>query len=75
MNLTTAHWLNKVPEVTLSFWLIKILSTTVGETGADFLAVDVGLGAAITTLGMTALRPWRCSSSCARARTRPGSIG
>ena len=55
MNLTTAHWLNKVPEVTLSFWLIKILSTTVGETGADFLAVDVGLGAAITTLGMTAL--------------------
>jgi uncharacterized membrane-anchored protein len=55
MNLTTAHWLNKVPEVTLSFWLIKILSTTVGETGADFLAVDVGLGAAVTTLGMAAL--------------------
>ena len=31
--------LNKVPEVTLSFWIIKIMSTTVGETGADFLAV------------------------------------
>ena len=28
--------LNKVPEVTLSFWIIKIMSTTVGETGADF---------------------------------------
>lgn len=39
---------NKVPEVTLTFWLIKILSTTVGETGADYLAVNVGLGTAIT---------------------------
>lgn len=40
--------LNKVPEVTLIFWLIKVLSTTVGETGADYLAVHVGLGAAAT---------------------------
>jgi uncharacterized membrane-anchored protein len=30
--------LNKVPEVTLIFRTIKILSTTVGETGADYLA-------------------------------------
>ena len=37
--------LNKVPEVTAIFWIIKILSTTVGETGADYLAVHVGLGA------------------------------
>ncbi|MFJ3483074.1 hypothetical protein ACIPL1_06780 [Pseudomonas sp. NPDC090202] len=55
MNPTTAGWLNKVPDVTLSFWVIKILSTTVGETGADFLAVDAGLGAGVTTLGMAAL--------------------
>lgn len=41
-------WLNKVPEVTLAFWVIKIMSTTVGETVADFLAVNVGLGIAIT---------------------------
>jgi len=40
--------LNKVPEVTAIFWIIKILSTTVGETGADYLAVHVGLGAAPT---------------------------
>jgi uncharacterized membrane-anchored protein len=40
--------LNKVPEVTLAFWVIKIMSTTVGETGADYLAVHVGLGRAIT---------------------------
>lgn len=41
--------LNKVPEVTLAFWVIKILSTTVGETGADYLAVNIGLGSAVTT--------------------------
>src|SRR6202040_811644 len=40
--------LNKVPEVTLAFWAIKIMSTTVGETGADYLAVHVGLGTVIT---------------------------
>lgn len=43
-----AKMLNKVPEVTLAFWVIKIMSTTVGETGADYLAFHVGLGAAIT---------------------------
>lgn len=36
--------LNKVPEVTVWFWLIKVLCTTVGETAADFLNVDLGLG-------------------------------
>src|ERR1700730_17799303 len=47
--------LNKVPEVTLAFWVIKIMSTTVGETGADYLAVHVGLGTAITGGIMLAL--------------------
>jgi len=45
-RLTTM--LNKVPEVTIIFWIIKIMSTTVGETGADYLAVHVGLGASLT---------------------------
>jgi uncharacterized membrane-anchored protein len=36
--------LNKVPEITLYFWIIKILCTTIGETAADFLADDLGLG-------------------------------
>lgn len=47
--------LNKVPEVTAVFWAIKILSTTVGETGADYLAVHVGLGAGLTAICMTGL--------------------
>jgi uncharacterized membrane-anchored protein len=47
--------LNKVPEVTAIFWIIKILSTTVGETGADYLAVHVGLGATVTAANMAIL--------------------
>jgi uncharacterized membrane-anchored protein len=50
-----ARMLNKVPEVTLIFWTIKIMSTTVGETGADYLAVHVGLGTMVTGLLMTSL--------------------
>lgn len=46
---------NKVPEVTMIFWVIKIMSTTVGETGADYLAVHVGLGTALTGAIMGAL--------------------
>ena len=46
---------NKVPEVTLSFWIIKIICTTVGETGADFLAVNAGLGQGVTRTVMAAL--------------------
>jgi uncharacterized membrane-anchored protein len=44
---STPNWLNKVPEVTLTFWIIKIMSTTVGETIADYLAVNGGWGQAI----------------------------
>lgn len=39
---------SKVPAVTLAFWTIKIMSTTVGETGADYLAVHAGLGTTVT---------------------------
>ncbi len=52
---TSTNWLNKVPEVTLSFWVIKIMSTTVGETGADFLAVNAGWGQGMTRAVMGAL--------------------
>src|SRR5690349_7040773 len=41
---TARTMLNKVPEVTVFFWLIKVLATTVGETAADFLNEHVGLG-------------------------------
>lgn len=47
--------LNKVPEVTLAFWIIKILATTVGETAADNLDARLGLGLTGTTYVMGSL--------------------
>jgi len=59
MNLSsgndTTDLLGKVPTVTLTFWIIKVMSTTVGETGADFLAVNAGLGQGLTRTMMAAL--------------------
>jgi len=55
MTTTCRAVLNKVPQITLGFWAIKILSTTVGETVADTLAVNVGFGTALTGLAMGAL--------------------
>jgi len=42
--------LNKVPEVTIYFWIIKILCTTVGESAADFLNVNMGWGLSGTSV-------------------------
>jgi uncharacterized membrane-anchored protein len=42
--------MNKVPEVTLAFWIIKICATTVGETGGDALSMTLKLGYAVSTL-------------------------
>ncbi len=36
--------LSKVPEITLAFWLIKIIATTLGETGGDAVTMSMGLG-------------------------------
>ncbi len=47
--------LNKVPEVTLFFWVIKIMATTVGETAADYLNDTLGFGLTNTTYVMGAL--------------------
>ena len=44
--------LNKVPEVTIFFWIIKILCTTVGETFADFINFNLGFGLTLTTIIM-----------------------
>ena len=44
---------NRVPRVTVDFWLIKLMAVTVGETAADFLALNLGLGLQLTTFLMT----------------------
>jgi uncharacterized membrane-anchored protein len=49
------RFLSKVPEITVFFWVIKILATTVGETFADFLGTTLGLGLTRTTAIMIVL--------------------
>jgi uncharacterized membrane-anchored protein len=62
----------KVPQVTLGFWVIKILATTLGETGGDAVTMSMGLGylagtaifavvfvaAVLTQVRATGFRPW-----------------
>jgi uncharacterized membrane-anchored protein len=50
-----ARMLNKVPEVTVYFWIIKVLCTTVGETFADYLNDTLGFGLSNTTWAMSAV--------------------
>ncbi len=45
--------LSKVPEVTIFFWIIKILATTIGETAADYLNDNLGMGLSGTTYVMS----------------------
>ena len=52
---TAIRMLNRVPEVTLYFWIIKIMATTVGETAADFLNVNLDIGLTNTSFVMGAL--------------------
>ena len=63
--------LNKVPAVTAAFWVIKIMSTTVGETGADYLAKNVGLGIGLTDAIMGSLLIAMLAVQLARRRYVP----
>lgn len=46
---------NRVPQVTADFWLIKLMAVTMGETAADYLAVNLGLGLQATSAIMAAV--------------------
>jgi len=65
--------LNRVPEVILAFWVIKILATTVGETAADYLNDNLGLGLTKTTWIMTAILAASLAFQFALRRYVPGA--
>jgi uncharacterized membrane-anchored protein len=44
MKTSAKHALSKVPEVTLLFWIMKIVATTLGETGGDAVSMSMNLG-------------------------------
>lgn len=54
-NNNLLHLANRVPEVTIYFWVIKVLATTIGETAADFLNFNLGWGLTPTSLLMAGL--------------------
>ena len=49
MNTTAKEIFSKVPEVTLIFWIIKLLATTLGETGGDAVSMSMDLGYLVGT--------------------------
>ena len=67
--------LNKVPEVTLYFWMIKIMATTVGETAADFLNTNLKLGLATLRCSWARCSWPHWSGNCEPASTFRGSTG
>lgn len=64
---STRVMLSKVPEITVWFWVIKILCTTVGESFADWINVTLGVGliltAVIFTVVLAAVLAWQLSLS------------
>lgn len=49
MSMKREPGLGKVPAVTLLFWIMKIIATTLGETGGDTLSMSMGLGYLVST--------------------------
>ncbi|WP_262966722.1 COG4705 family protein [Methylobacter psychrophilus] len=56
---------SKVPEVTIIFWIIKILATTLGETGGDAVSMSMNLGYLVGTV--------HCCGHCSNIREEVSS--
>jgi uncharacterized membrane-anchored protein len=67
----TTHRESKVPEVTFSFWLIKIAATTLGETGGDAVSMSMGLGYLVGTAIFATLFAALVALQIRAARFRP----
>jgi uncharacterized membrane-anchored protein len=65
--------INRVPQVTIDFWLIKLLAVTVGETAADYLALNLGLGLSTTSAIMSTFLAVALLLQFARRRYVPWS--
>lgn len=70
MNDTTDSS-SKVPEVTLAFWVVKILATTLGETGGDAVTMSMNLGYLVGTAIFTAMLIAAVSAQIAAKRFHP----
>ena len=64
---------NRVPRVTADFWLIKLMAVTMGETAADYINVQLGLGLTATSLIMSAILAGALAWQFAQPRYVPAS--
>lgn len=64
-------WVSKVPQVTVIFWVIKVLATTVGETGGDALSMTLQLGYAVSSLIFLAFFAVTVAAQVSSARFHP----
>jgi|GEM_PF-769851 len=53
--MDTDNALSKVPEVTLAFWIMKVMATTLGETGGDAVSMSMDLGYLVGTAGFAVI--------------------
>ncbi len=67
--------LNKVPEITVFFWVIKILCTTVGESFADYINETLGFGLTNTTVLFSVALVIALVAQFRARRYVPGSTG
>jgi uncharacterized membrane-anchored protein len=71
--MTSSPQFNRVPKVTFDFWLIKLMAVTMGETAADYLAVNLGLGLTTTSLIMAGILVLALAAQFAQKRYVPWS--
>jgi uncharacterized membrane-anchored protein len=71
MNHSGEALLSKVPEITLGFWIIKILATTLGETGGDAVSMSMNLGYLLGTAIFAALFAIAVAAQISAKRFRP----
>ncbi len=71
MDQTTRQVLSKVPAVTLGFWAIKVIATTLGETGGDAVTMTLGLGYLVGTAIFATLFAVAVAAQIAARRFHP----
>jgi uncharacterized membrane-anchored protein len=71
MTMNSQRVLNKLPAVTLGFWIIKILATTLGETGGDAVTMSMDLGYLVGSLIFAAFFAAAVSAQIAAKRFHP----
>ena len=71
LSNTSAHIANKLPEITLAFWIMKICATTLGETAGDLLSMTLDVGYAASSLILITLFLTTLGAQLAAKRHHP----